>query len=195
MAIASPSATSRSPSARTSRSDVEIKANRTDDVVVLEAAGMIDTRGSLQFEREIATHFDAGVRRFVIDLKRVELITSAGIRVLVMLAKRVSGSGGLVLCGLNEHVTSVFEVAGLLQHFTRTGTSAEGVTRVRQFAKPTDTVQKSKVSRAASRLLGADGSDGEDAAAPKGRAAPSTLAQEVVRLLNDRADRQAPATR
>ena len=195
MAIASPSVTSRSPSARTSRSDVEIKANRTDDVVVLEAAGMIDTRGSLQFEREIATHFDAGVRRFVIDLKRVELITSAGIRVLVMLAKRVAGAGGLVLCGLNEHVTSVFEVAGLLQHFTRTATSAEGVTRVRQFAKPAETVQKSKVSRAALRLLGSDGAEPQETGPSKGRGAPSKLAQEVVRLLNDRADRQAPASR
>ena len=174
---------------------MEIKANRTDDVVVLEAAGMIDTRGSLQFEREIATHFDAGVRRFVIDLKRVELITSAGIRVLVMLAKKVAGTGGLVLCGLNEHVTSVFEVAGLLQHFTRTTTAAEGVTRVRQFAKPAETVQKSKVSRAALRLLGADGTDAEAAAAPRGRAAPSKLAQEIVRLLNDRAERQLPPSR
>ena len=166
---------------------MEIKANRTDDVVVLEAAGMIDTRGSLQFEREIATHFDAGVRRFVIDLKRVELITSAGIRILVMLAKKVSGAGGLVLCGLNEHVTSVFEVAGLLQHFTRTGTSAEGVSRVRAFARPAQAVTKSKVSRAALRLLGTDGPDDPDAGPSRGSAAPSRLAQEVVRLLNGRA--------
>lgn len=164
---------------------MEIKANRTDDVVVLEAAGMIDTRGSLQFEREIAVHFDAGVRRFVIDLNRVELITSAGIRVLVMLAKRVAGSGGLVLCGLNEHVTSVFEVAGLLQHFTRTATSAEGVAKVRALTRPVEATQKSKVSRAALRLLGTDGDEAPAASVRQG--APSRLTQEVSRLLDGRA--------
>ena len=166
---------------------MEIKTTRQDDVVVLEPAGMIDTRGSLQFEREIATHFDAGVRRFVIDLKRVELITSAGIRVLVMLARRVAAGGGLVLCGLNEHVTSVFEVAGLLQHFTRTGTSAEGISKVREVARPAETTQKSKVSRAALRLLGSDGSDESPADPPRRSAGASALAQEVSRLLSARA--------
>jgi stage II sporulation protein AA (anti-sigma F factor antagonist) len=166
---------------------VEINATRQEDVVVLAAAGMIDTRGSLQFEREIATHFDAGVRRFVIDLKRVELITSAGIRVLVMLARRVASGGGLVLCGLNEHVTSVFEVAGLLQHFTRTGTSAEGISKVREVARPAETTQKSKVSRAALRLLGSDGSDEFPADPPRRSAGASALAREVSRLLSARA--------
>lgn len=165
---------------------MEIKATRQDDVAVLEPAGMIDTRGSLQFEREIAAHFDAGIRRFVIDLTRVELITSAGIRVLVMLARRVASGGGLVLCGLNEHVTSVFEVAGLLQHFTRTATSAEAVSRVRQAARPAEATQKSKVSRAALRLLGSDGSD-EPAEGQRRSAGASALAREVSRLLSARA--------
>lgn len=171
---------------------MEIKASTLDGVVVLAAAGMIDTRGSLQFEREIATHFDAGVRRFVIDLNRVELITSAGIRVLVMLARRVAAGGGLVLCGLNEHVTSVFEVSGLLQHFTRTATSAEGVARVREVARPAETTQKSKVSRAALRLLGSDGTDAPGADAPRpASGAASRLAHEVSRLLTARAERPA----
>lgn len=171
---------------------MEIKGTRTDDVVVLEAAGMIDTRGSLQFEREISTHFDQGIRRFVIDLKRVELITSAGIRVLVMLAKRVAGGGGLVLCGLNEHVTSVFEVAGLLQHFTTTPTSSDGIARVRQSAKPVEAAQKSKVSRAALRLLGTDGTDASPVPGAARSASPSRLASEVSRLLTARAEAGTP---
>lgn len=171
---------------------MEIKGSRQDDVAVLEAAGMIDTRGSLQFEREISTHFDQGIRRFVIDLKRVELITSAGIRVLVMLAKRVANGGGLVLCGLNEHVTSVFEVAGLLQHFATTATAGEGIARVKQSSRAVEATQKSKVSRAALRLLGTDGSEA-DVPGP-GPVSPSRLAQEVSRLLTARADTPARAT-
>ena len=171
---------------------MELKATRTDDVVLLEAAGMIDTRGSLQFEREIASHFDQGARRFVIDLKRVELITSAGIRVLVMLAKRVATGGGLVLCGLNEHVTSVFEVAGLLQHFTTTPSSTEGIARVRQ-SRPVEATQKSKVSRAALRLLGTDGNDAAVEAGQSAPASPSRLAQEVSRLLTARSEAVPPA--
>jgi stage II sporulation protein AA (anti-sigma F factor antagonist) len=163
---------------------MDIKATRHDDAVVLEPAGMIDTRGALHFEREINVHFEQGIRRFAIDLGRVELITSAGIRVLVMLVKRVAGKGAVVLCGLNEHVTSVFDVAGLLQHFVIVAAVPDALARLREAAAPA-APPGSKVSRAALRLLNPDDTaEDDDAGHPRAAGgARSRLSAEVVALL------------
>jgi stage II sporulation protein AA (anti-sigma F factor antagonist) len=169
---------------------MELKTSKQDEIVVITVAGMIDTRGAMKLEREINTHFEGAIRRFVTDLAGVELITSAGIRVLVMLVKRLAGTGGLVLTGMNENVRAVFDIAGLLTQFTICATPDEGVARLRRAADAPAAPLKSKVSRAAHLLLSTDGVEsGEFAAAgPPASNAPSKLALEVAQLLARRAD-------
>ena len=168
---------------------MELKTSKQDDVVVITAVGMIDTRGSMRLEREINTHFEQSIRRFVVDLAGVELITSAGIRVLVMLVKRLAGAGGLVLTGMNENVRAVFDIAGLLNQFTICAMPDEGVARLRAVAAAPAAPQKSKVSRAAHLLLSTDGVEsGEFAAASSSGSGPSKLAIEVAQLLARKAD-------
>jgi stage II sporulation protein AA (anti-sigma F factor antagonist) len=169
---------------------MELKTTKQDDIAVITVSGMIDTRGAMKLEREINTHFEASIRRFVTDLAEVELITSAGIRVLVMLVKRLAGTGGLVLTGMNENVRAVFDIAGLLTQFTICATPDEAITRLRTAAAAAPAVpQKSKVSRAAHLLLSTDGVEsGEFAAGPSSSGAPSTLTVEVAQLLARRAD-------
>lgn len=167
---------------------MELKTVKHDEVVVITAVGMIDTRGSMRLEREINTHFEGSIRRFVVDLAGVELITSAGIRVLVMLVKRLAGSGGLVLTGMNENVQAVFDIAGLLTQFTILANPDEGVARLRLSAAAPAPPQKSRISRAAHRLLSTDGIESGAFAADPGGRAPSKLAVEVAQLLARKAD-------
>ena len=87
------------------------KSSRQGDAVVIEVGGLIDTRASTDFERQTLEVFNSGSRLIAIDFAAVDLITSAGIRVLVMLAQRLHGVGGeLVLCALGAKVRAVFEV-------------------------------------------------------------------------------------
>jgi hypothetical protein len=80
----------------------------------------------------------------------VELISSVGLRILVMLAKRVAqGEGALVLCGFCEHVRTVFEVTGLIDHFTIVDTQAQAMARV---SAPTTSTAHAKLSELVSRL-------------------------------------------
>ena len=169
---------------------MELKTTKQDEIVVITVSGMIDTRGAMKLEREINTHFEASIRRFVTDLAEVELITSAGIRVLVMLVKRLAGTGGLVLTGMNENVRAVFDIAGLLTQFTICATPDEAIARLRTAAAAPAAPQKSKVSRAAHLLLSTDGVESGEFAAdgPSSSGAPSTLTVEVAQLLARRAD-------
>lgn len=55
-------------------------------------------------------------RRVVIDFAALDYISSAGLRVVLMTAKRAKqGKGTLVLCGLQPHVKEVFEISGFLK--------------------------------------------------------------------------------
>ena len=58
---------------------------------------------------------EEGEHKWVLDMAGVEYISSAGLRVVLLLAKRLKqNSGHLVLCGLQPHVHEVFDISGFL---------------------------------------------------------------------------------
>jgi anti-anti-sigma factor len=82
--------------------------------VVLEPVGRLESKTSPDLDKKVVALLAAGERRFVVDLGATDYVSSAGLRVLLMLAKKLTGGGGkLVLCGLNAQVRDVFEIAGL----------------------------------------------------------------------------------
>src|SRR5512140_2277832 len=82
--------------------------------VVLEPVGRLESKTSPELEKKVTALLGAGERRFVVDLGATEYVSSAGLRVLLMLAKKVSGGAGrLALCGLNPQVREVFDIAGV----------------------------------------------------------------------------------
>ena len=165
---------------------MDIAVKTQDGVAVVAPSGVIDTRGSLAFERSLMEVLEGKTRRIVIDLQKVELITSAGIRVLVMMGKRLSGDGSLLLCGLSPQVKSVFDIAGLTTYFGIRASVAEAVAALAAGpAAVGAAVGPSKVSRLAMRLLG----DGPDASAPgsveSGKRTPSKLTAQIAAVLKD----------
>ena len=94
---------------------LEIRETKLESgFVVLEPVGRLESKTSPELDRKVVALLGAGERRFVVDLASTEYVSSAGLRVLLMLAKKVSGgTGRLVLCGLNPQVREVFDVAGL----------------------------------------------------------------------------------
>lgn len=98
---------------------MEIAEERHDDVLVIAPVGRFDTNTSGRLEDRLRGHLDAGEKRLVIDMLGVDYVSSAGLRVLLMAAKRLQEVGGhLVLCSMNQGVRHVFELAGFLPIFT-----------------------------------------------------------------------------
>ncbi|HET7291629.1 MAG TPA: STAS domain-containing protein [Vicinamibacteria bacterium] len=86
-------------------------------ILVVAPAGRIDAVTSDEIERRLLGLATAGAR-LVVDLQAVEYISSAGLRVLLRLAKKVKEqSGRVVLCSLGPAVHQVFELAGFLALF------------------------------------------------------------------------------
>jgi anti-anti-sigma factor len=86
--------------------------------LVIAPEGRVDSVSSGELERLVVSRIDAGEKRLVLDLSGVEYISSAGLRVLLMAAKRLKEPpGGLVLCGMGPSVRTVLELAGFLPLF------------------------------------------------------------------------------
>lgn len=164
---------------------MDIAVRSQDGVAVVAPSGVIDTRGSLAFERTLMEVLAGNTRRIVIDLQKVDLITSAGIRVLVMMGKRLGNDGSLVLSGLSPQVKSVFDIAGLTTYFGIAGSVAEAVAAVAS-AQPAVVAGPSRVSRLAMRLLG-DDTDAERGSGIEAGAEhpPSRLTVQIAAVLKD----------
>ena len=97
-------------------------------VVVVSPQGRIDSTTSAVLERHLQGLAAAGRTRVVVDFSGVDYISSAGLRVLLALAKRGRDlKGRVALFGLNDSVRQVFELAGFVALFTITATRAEAV--------------------------------------------------------------------
>jgi anti-anti-sigma factor len=97
---------------------MDIREETQDGVLVVAPVGRLDSNSSDDLERTLRSRLEAG-RRLVIDLGAVDYVSSAGLRVLLLAAKRLHDSEGqLVLCGLGDSVHQIFEFAGFLRIFT-----------------------------------------------------------------------------
>lgn len=110
---------------------MQIGEERRPGALVIAPAGRLDSVSSSALEQLVASRLEAGERRVVIDLSGVEYISSAGLRVLLMAAKRLKQPpAALVLCGLGPSVRTVLELAGFLPLFVIEPARAEALARL-----------------------------------------------------------------
>ncbi|MBC3907373.1 MULTISPECIES: STAS domain-containing protein [Undibacterium] len=76
-------------------------------------AGRLDSNNSAAFEKEILSAIDAGEVHILIDFSDLTYISSAGLRVILLTAKKTkAATGKLVLCSLSDSINEVFLVSG-----------------------------------------------------------------------------------
>ena len=93
---------------------MDIKESQQDGVTLVALSGRLDSSTSAQFEQYILTKV-GGQPRLIVDFSNLDYISSAGLRVLLLTAKKVKqGNGKLILCALQEHIREVFEISGFL---------------------------------------------------------------------------------
>jgi anti-anti-sigma factor len=79
-------------------------------------SGHLDSATSGEFEKSLQGLFQAEGERVLMDFSSLDYISSAGLRVVLMAAKRAKQSHGhLVLFGLQSHVREIFEISGFLK--------------------------------------------------------------------------------
>ena len=92
---------------------MDISEDRKADAVILALSGKLDATSAKTFEDKILRLINSGAQRLVVDLSQLEYVSSSGLRVFLLAAKRLQATDGkIVLCGLQDHVRQVFDLAG-----------------------------------------------------------------------------------
>lgn len=82
-------------------------------VAVLSIHGRIDAATADQLKDKLLATIGNRPARLVLDFAQAEYISSSGLRVLIVVAKRVAAVGGkLGFCGMAGFVREVFDLAG-----------------------------------------------------------------------------------
>ena len=98
---------------------MDITESKRKSSVILELRGRLDTVSSNGLRSKIEGLMDRGEIHLVLDFSELNYISSSGLRVLLMAAKRVKAvNGKLALVCLNDQNQAVFEIAGFSSAFT-----------------------------------------------------------------------------
>ena len=93
----------------------EIK--KYENATTIEVVGRLDTITAPVLEKTINENI-AGIQSLVLDLKGLEYISSAGLRVLLGAQKRMQKNGTMKLTGVCEEVMEVLEMTGFADILT-----------------------------------------------------------------------------
>ena len=89
---------------------MKIKKELENNVLGLALEGRLDTVTAPELEREINDL--SGVTDLVFDMKNLEYISSAGLRVILKAQKTMNTQGSMKLENVGDSIMEVFEITG-----------------------------------------------------------------------------------
>lgn len=101
-----------------------------DGIVKVSVTGFLDAHTFEQMEQQIEGLFNEGTHKIIVDMSKVEYISSAGCGVFIgAISDAKDNDGDIVLLGTTTNVMEVFELLGLNQifHFSDTLEDAQAV--------------------------------------------------------------------
>jgi stage II sporulation protein AA (anti-sigma F factor antagonist) len=84
-----------------------------DGVLLLSIEGQINGNNAVELEQHLRSCVDKAMYRIALDFSGVNYISSAGLRIVLWLAKQLQDHDGrLALYGLRPNVLEIFEMCG-----------------------------------------------------------------------------------
>ena len=107
---------------------MEMTETKTNGIVTLGLKGKLDATTSPQLQEKLLGSIAGGEKHFAIDCAQLEYISSAGLRVLLLVTKQLRTiSGKIVLYALKPHVKEVFDLAGFSAALPLFGSQSEAL--------------------------------------------------------------------
>ncbi len=94
-----------------------INVKKDGEKLILAPEGRIDTVTSPEFSKSIDDNIE-GVKDLVIDLEKLDYISSAGLRVLLTTQKNMNKVGTMKLINVNDVIMDVFNITGFVDILT-----------------------------------------------------------------------------
>ncbi len=98
---------------------MELAQERDAGTNVISPSGRVDGSNSAQFHEALEAALSDDDSRVILDLGGIDYISSAGLRVLLLLAQKLGGnSTPFAVCSLAASVDEVFRISGFNQIIT-----------------------------------------------------------------------------
>ncbi|MDR3230403.1 MAG: STAS domain-containing protein [Synergistaceae bacterium] len=95
---------------------MQIEKRRDDGALTVVLSGRLNTTTAPELEADLAD-LD-GVRELVLDLAALEYISSAGLRTLLLLHRKMSAQGGMKLRHVAPGIMEVFKMTAFTKFLT-----------------------------------------------------------------------------
>jgi anti-sigma B factor antagonist len=110
---------------------MDISHEEKEGIVCVKISGRLDGETAADAEAKVREILDQGKNRLLFDLSRMDYISSAGLRVVLMTVKELQRkSGRVVLCALRPYVKEVFEVSNFATIIPITDSVEAGLKRL-----------------------------------------------------------------
>jgi anti-anti-sigma factor len=110
---------------------MDFASEHVGDVLVVKVSGRLDSSTAQAAEETFTQVLGRQSPHLALDMSRLEYISSAGLRVLLVVAKKLQqAKGKMVLFGLVPNVREVFSISGFDKIFTIESDQNTAVTSV-----------------------------------------------------------------
>jgi anti-sigma B factor antagonist len=109
----------------------DVRQKRVEDVTVVAITGDIDGNTAPEVQAQIVPLISADAK-LILDMTGVGYMSSAGLRMLLVVYRRAAGQGGkVVLAGLAQDLEDTMSLTGFLEFFDHYQTVDAGVAALR----------------------------------------------------------------
>lgn len=92
--------------------DIDITIDKEEMCSVVHVSGKIDAITAEGLEDRLLRMIEDGEKQIILDLANTVYISSAGLRVLIVVTKYLYDSGSFCLCNASDNVREIIEMAG-----------------------------------------------------------------------------------
>ena len=98
---------------------MDIHVKKEAKGLIVSIIGRLDAVSAGEFDKEMDGQIKKGESHFILDLSRLDYVSSAGLRSILSTSKRLKeNKGTMTLCGLQGSVKEVFDISGFSSIFT-----------------------------------------------------------------------------
>ena len=92
---------------------MNLNINKVDEngTLTIAVEGSIDTLTASDFENKVLQALE-GVKKLILDFAKVEYVSSAGLRTIILLNEKMEEKDGMTIKNINDEVKDVFEMTG-----------------------------------------------------------------------------------
>ena len=111
--------------------NLTVEGERISGTLIAKASGRIDGSNAREFQDALETLLENEISSLVLDLEHLSYISSAGLRVILLVSKKLQrNSAQFGVCSLSVSISEVFQISGFDKIIRTHSTQADALSAI-----------------------------------------------------------------